>query len=46
MYDDVSLVGSIFVSSSGKIAVNEKSYRMENAEQFIEQIIEIMGHAD
>ena len=46
VYDDVSLVGSIFVSSSGKIAVNEKSYRMENAEQFIEQIIEIMGQAD
>ena len=46
VYDDVSLVGSIFVSSSGKIAVNEKSYRMENAEQFIEQIIGIMGQAD
>ena len=28
-YDDVSLVGSIFVSSSGRIAVNEKNYRME-----------------
>ena len=46
VYDDVSLVGSIFVSSSGRIAVNEKNYRMENAEQFIEQIIEIMGQAD
>lgn len=46
VYDDVSLVGSIFVSSSGRIAVNEKSYSMENAEQFIEQIIEIMGQAD
>ena len=46
VYDDVSLVGSIFVSSSGKIAVNEKSYSMENAEQFIEKIIEIMGQAD
>lgn len=46
VYDDVSLVGNIFVSSSGKIAVNEKSYSMENAEQFIEQIIEIVGQAD
>lgn len=46
VYDDVSLVGSIFVSSSGRIAVNEKSYSMENAEQFVEQIIEIMGQAD
>lgn len=43
VYDDVSLVGSIFVTSSGRLAVNEKSYRMENAERFIEQIIEIMG---
>ena len=46
VYDDLSLVGSIFVSSSGRIAVNEKNYRMKNAEQFIEQIIEIMGQAD
>lgn len=46
VYDDVSLVGSIFVASSGRIAVNEKSYSMENAEQFIEQIIAIMGQAD
>lgn len=43
VYDDVSLVGSIFVSSSGRIAVNEKSYSMKNAEQFIEKIIEIVG---
>lgn len=46
VYDDVSLVDSIFVSSSGRIVVNEKSYSIENAEQFIEQIIEIMGQAD
>ena len=45
VYDD-SLVGNILVASSGKIAVNEKSYSMGNAEQFIEQIIEIMGQAD
>lgn len=42
VYNDTSLVGSIFVSSSGKIAVNEKSYSMKNAEQFIEQIIAIV----
>lgn len=46
VYDDVSLVGSIFVSSSGRISVNEKSYSMENAEQFIEHIIEIIGQTD
>ena len=33
---------SIFVTSVGKIVVNNKNYRMENAEQFIEQIMEIM----
>lgn len=42
IYDDTSLVGSIFIASSGKIAVNGKNYSMKNAEQFIEQIIEIM----
>lgn len=46
VYDDVSLTNSIFVSSSGKIAVNGKSYSMENAEQFIEQIIKIMRQSD
>lgn len=46
VYDDVSLVSSIFVASSGKAAVNGKSYSMENAEQFIEQIIEIMEQVD
>lgn len=46
VYEDASLVGSIFVSSAGKIAVNEKSYRMENAEQFIEQIVGIMEQAN
>lgn len=38
--------GGIFVTSSGKIVVNAKNYRMENAEQFIEQIIEIMEQTD
>lgn len=42
VYDGNSLVSNIFVSTSGKIAVNEKSYSMKNAEHFIEQIIEIV----
>ena len=33
---------SIFISSVGKIVVNNKNYRMENTEQFIEQIMAIM----
>lgn len=45
-YDDVSLVGSIIVSSSGSIIVNDKSYQMENTEQFIDRIIEIMSQAE
>ena len=43
VYDDVSLINSVFAASSGKIVINEKVYNMENAEQFIEQIIEIMS---
>lgn len=43
VYDASSPVGSIFVSSSGKIAVNGKSFRMKNAGAFIQQIIEIVG---
>lgn len=41
VYDDISLTATIFISSSGEIAINEKSYRMKNAEQFIEQIRKI-----
>lgn len=37
---------SIFVTSSEKIVVNGKNYRMENAEQFIEEIIEILEQTD
>ena len=37
--------GGIFVTSSGKIVVNAKNYWMDNAEQFIEQIIKIMEQA-
>lgn len=46
VFGDNTSGGSIFVTSSGKILVNGKNYRMENAEQFIEQIIEIMEQTD
>lgn len=42
VYDGDLLVGNNFVATSGNIAVNEKSYSMKNAEQFIEQIIKIV----
>lgn len=42
VYDDNSSVAAIVVASSGKIAVNDKSYGMEDAEQLIKQIIEIV----
>ena len=42
VYDDVSLINDIIVTSSGKIAIHEKVYHMKNAELFIEQIIEIL----
>ena len=42
VYDDNSSVSAIVVASSGKIAVNDKSYGMEDAEQLIKQIIEIV----
>ena len=45
-YEDGTLVDSIVVSSSGKIAVNGKTYRMKNAEQLIDQIVEIMEPAN
>ena len=43
VYDDISLVNNICITSSGKISINEKSYHMKNADQFIELIAEIMG---
>ena len=46
IYDGDSLSDSIFVSSSGKIAVQNKTYYMKNAEQLIEQIIEIAERTD
>ncbi len=46
IYDGHSLTDSIFVSSSGKIAVQNKTYYMKNSEQLIEQIIEIAKRMD
>ena len=46
IYDGDSLSDSIFVSSSGKAAVQNKTYRMKNAERFMEQIIEIAERVD
>ena len=43
VYDDASLINSVFATSSGRVVINEKVYNMEDAEQFIEQIIEIMN---
>ncbi len=40
--DDQEAVHHISVTPSGKIVVNGKNYYMQNAEQFIEQIIEMM----
>lgn len=46
IYDGDALTDSILASSSGKIAVQNKTYYMKNAEQFIEQIIEIVERTD
>lgn len=46
IYDGDSLVDSILASSSGKIAVQNKTYYMKNSEQLIEQIIEIAKRTD
>ena len=43
VYEDGTLTDSIIVTSSGKIAVNGKNYRMANAEQCIDQLTEILG---
>ena len=42
VYDDNSSVEVIVVTSSGRVVVNDKSYCMNNADQIIEQLIEIM----
>lgn len=43
VYDDASLINSVLVTSSGKVVINKKTYNMEDAEPFIEQIVEIMN---
>ena len=43
VYDDDLLINSVFATSSGKVVINEKTYNMEDAERFIEQMIEIMN---
>ena len=43
VYDDASLINSVLVTSSGKVVINEKTYNMEDAEPFIEQMVEIMN---
>ena len=40
VYDNHSAVDAIILADSGKIAINDKSYTVENAEQLIEQILE------
>ena len=42
VYENDLYVDSVMVSSSGKILVNDKTYIMKNAEEFIEQIIGIV----
>lgn len=41
-YDNHSSVAAIFVAASGEIAINDKSYVIENADQLFKQIIEIV----
>ena len=43
VFDMTASIDSIFVTSSGKIAVNGKNYTMKNAEQFIAEIVEIVA---
>ena len=43
VYDDASLINGVLVTSSGKVVINEKTYNMEDAEPFIEQMVEIMN---
>ena len=44
VYEDGTLTDSIIVTSSRKTAVNGKNYRMEYAEQCIDQLTEIFGN--
>ena len=40
--NETSMNNYIFVSSSGEILIHGKTYRMKNAEHFIEQILEVV----
>lgn len=42
VYENGLHVDSVMVSSSGKIAVKDKVYSMKNADDFIEQIVDIV----
>jgi len=42
VYENDSHVGSVMVSSAGKVAAKNKVYSMKNAEDFIEQIVGIV----
>lgn len=46
VYDEASLVESIFVTASDQIVVRDKRYRMENAGQLIEQITAVLERAN
>lgn len=38
VYDHKVLVCSIYVSDSGQVSINHRTYRMKNAKQFLEQL--------
>lgn len=42
-YDESFFVAAVVISSSGRLAVQDKSYSMKNADRLIEQIAEIVG---
>ncbi len=43
VYDNDLLINIVFATSSGEVVINEKTYNMEDAEPFIEQMVEIMN---
>ena len=45
-YDDNSSVAAIVMATSGKMSINDKSYRCANAAQIIEHIVGIMEASD
>lgn len=42
VYEDATLVDYIIVSSMGNVVIAQKTYEMENADYFINQVIEIL----